>query len=175
MPLPSFLSPHSKRRLSGSLVEQLIPQAALSSQTREWLTHLINLVLCSRPTNSSLIRRGQIFSGIIADGELAGSDRGPHSIRLECLRPCTPCTETETDPSWFTPVSVSDVRSTECAAASYEILRPVLCCLFSCPGSFCPISQRLKGASSLKLQSVSLFPVFTVWMFICCPFSLSRV
>lgn len=36
LPLPSLLSPHSKQQLSGSLVEQLIPQAALSSQTRSF-------------------------------------------------------------------------------------------------------------------------------------------
>lgn len=41
LPAPSLLSPHSKRQLSGSLVEQLIPQAALSSQNREWLPHSV--------------------------------------------------------------------------------------------------------------------------------------
>ncbi|XP_034531432.1 jouberin isoform X2 [Notolabrus celidotus] len=34
LPPPSFLSPHSKLQLSGSLAEQLIPQAALSTQNR---------------------------------------------------------------------------------------------------------------------------------------------
>uniref|UniRef100_A0A1A7Y2E3 Abelson helper integration site 1 n=1 Tax=Iconisemion striatum TaxID=60296 RepID=A0A1A7Y2E3_9TELE len=34
LPPPSLLSPHSKLQLSGSLAEQLIPQAALSTQTR---------------------------------------------------------------------------------------------------------------------------------------------
>ncbi|XP_074548053.1 jouberin isoform X2 [Halichoeres trimaculatus] len=34
LPPPSFLSPHSKLQLSGSLAEQLIPQAALSTQSR---------------------------------------------------------------------------------------------------------------------------------------------
>ncbi|XP_039992887.1 jouberin [Xiphias gladius] len=34
LPPPSLLSPHSKLQLSGSLAEQLIPQAALSSQSR---------------------------------------------------------------------------------------------------------------------------------------------
>ncbi|CAJ1074490.1 jouberin isoform X1 [Xyrichtys novacula] len=34
LPPPSYLSPHSKLQLSGSLAEQLIPQAALSTQNR---------------------------------------------------------------------------------------------------------------------------------------------
>uniref|UniRef100_A0A1A8MVS4 Abelson helper integration site 1 n=1 Tax=Nothobranchius pienaari TaxID=704102 RepID=A0A1A8MVS4_9TELE len=34
LPPPSLLSPHSKLQLSGSFAEQLIPQAALSTQTR---------------------------------------------------------------------------------------------------------------------------------------------
>ncbi|XP_041828331.1 jouberin isoform X4 [Melanotaenia boesemani] len=37
LPPPSLLSPHSKLQLSGSLAEQLIPQAALNTQNREWL------------------------------------------------------------------------------------------------------------------------------------------
>uniref|UniRef100_A0A3P8SMM2 Abelson helper integration site 1 n=1 Tax=Amphiprion percula TaxID=161767 RepID=A0A3P8SMM2_AMPPE len=37
LPPPSLLSPHSKLQLSGSLAEQLIPQAALITQNREWL------------------------------------------------------------------------------------------------------------------------------------------
>lgn len=44
LPPPSFLSPHSKLQLSGSLAEQLIPQAALSTQNREWLVQLITLL-----------------------------------------------------------------------------------------------------------------------------------
>ncbi|GAA6223288.1 jouberin-like [Lates japonicus] len=36
LPPPSLLSPHSKLQLSGSLAEQLIPQAALSTQTRRF-------------------------------------------------------------------------------------------------------------------------------------------
>uniref|UniRef100_A0A3B5L2M6 Abelson helper integration site 1 n=1 Tax=Xiphophorus couchianus TaxID=32473 RepID=A0A3B5L2M6_9TELE len=37
LPPPSLLSPHSKLRLSGSLADQLIPQAVLSTQSRECL------------------------------------------------------------------------------------------------------------------------------------------
>ncbi|KAG7511232.1 hypothetical protein JOB18_044567 [Solea senegalensis] len=37
LPPPSLLSPHSKLQLSGSLAEQLIPQAALSTQTRKFV------------------------------------------------------------------------------------------------------------------------------------------
>ncbi|KAG7229091.1 hypothetical protein INR49_013032 [Caranx melampygus] len=36
LPPPSLLSPHSKLQLSGSLAEQLIPQAALSTQSRRF-------------------------------------------------------------------------------------------------------------------------------------------
>lgn len=44
LPPPSFLSPHSKLRLPAPFAEQLIPQAVLSTQTREWLVQLITLL-----------------------------------------------------------------------------------------------------------------------------------
>lgn len=65
--MPSLLSPHSKQQLSGSLVEQLIPQAALSSQNREWLLHLIKPVDL---LSGWATQRTQIFSTATAAVDL---------------------------------------------------------------------------------------------------------
>uniref|UniRef100_A0A3Q3WQC7 SH3 domain-containing protein n=1 Tax=Mola mola TaxID=94237 RepID=A0A3Q3WQC7_MOLML len=85
LPLPSLLSPHAKLPLSGSLVEQLIPQAALTTQNREWLVQLIVVALYDYKANRSdelTICRGDAIQVLYKDndnwwfGRLANGQQG---------------------------------------------------------------------------------------------------
>lgn len=71
----------------------------------------------------------------------------------------------------FSPVSVSDLKSLECATVQDEIFYTCSLLFVCCSGGFSPVGQRLKGTSSFKLQSVSLVTsfrsIFIYCLFLC--------
>nr|XP_046268717.1 jouberin isoform X2 [Scatophagus argus] len=71
LPPPSLLSPHSKLQLSGSLAEQLIPQAALSTQNRGFSP------VSQRLKGASSFRLQSPLPDHISSGVHVGTDSAP--------------------------------------------------------------------------------------------------
>ncbi|XP_023122880.2 jouberin isoform X2 [Amphiprion ocellaris] len=79
LPPPSLLSPHSKLQLSGSLAEQLIPQAALITQNRGFMP------VGQRIKRASSLRLQTTLPDNISSGSNVETDSAPVQQVVVCL------------------------------------------------------------------------------------------